>query len=69
MSDSVKVVGIIISGLVCFGFATIGVMEDKPVLLNFAYSFGGIFGVLLGIPIFGKINKAIKKLANDTETK
>ena len=63
MSEAVKVAGIIISGLVCFGFATIGVMEDKPVLMNFAYSFGGVFGMLLGIPIFGKINNIIKKLA------
>jgi len=63
MSDAVKVAGLCVSGVVCFGFAVIGIAYDYPELMPFAYGFGSAFGTLLGIPVLQGIGRAIKKIA------
>lgn len=63
MDDALKLAGLIVSGVLCFGFATIGICFGFPALVPFAYAFGGVFGTILGIPIFSAVGRAIKKLA------
>ena len=53
MSDTVKVAGLCISGLLSFAFAAIGEMQ-------LCYSFAGVFGAILGLPI---IARGIQKLS------
>ena len=60
MSDSIKAVALIVSGLVSFGFGVVGAIYDLQILLDLCYSFGGLFGALLGFPI---IARGIQKLA------
>ena len=60
MSDSIKAVTLIVSGLVCFGFGVVGAIYELKILLDLCYSFGGVFGALIGFPI---VAKGIQKLA------
>ena len=60
MSDSVRVVALIVSGLVSFGFGVVGAIYGLQILLDLCYSFGGLFGALLGLPI---VARGIQKLA------
>ena len=53
MSEPVKVAGVCSSALVCVVSLLIGEME-------FAYAFGGMFTMILGLPLFGK---GVQKLA------
>ena len=53
MSDTVKAAGILGSAMVCAVSLALGEME-------FAYAFGGMFTMLLGLPMFGK---GLQKLA------
>ena len=53
MNDAVKVAGLIGSAGVCIVALALGEM-------NFAYSAGGIFAGILGLPVIGT---GIKKLA------
>jgi hypothetical protein len=54
MSDAVKVAGICCSAVASISFALMGQME-------LCYSFAGVFGALLGLPIIAKgIQKLVK---------
>ena len=63
MSDEVKVAGLIMSGMACTVLAVVGVVYESPILLDMAYSFGGVFGLIIGNPVFKGIGAAVKKLA------
>ena len=60
MSDNIKAVAVITSGLVCFGFGVVGAIYEQEILMNLCYAFGSVFGALIGFPIIGR---AIQKLA------
>lgn len=60
MSDDVKVIGLIVSGLVSCAFGIVGAIYGLPILLNLCYAFGGIFGALLGLPF---VARAVRKIA------
>lgn len=53
MSDAVKVAGVCCSAVICGVSLLIGEME-------FAYASGGLFAMLLGLPVMGK---GIQKLS------
>ena len=54
MSDGIKVMGLGCSAVICGISLFIGEME-------FAYSFGGIFALILGLPPIGKgLQKLVK---------
>lgn len=46
MSEPLKVTGLIMTGVLCFGFAVMG----EPI---WAKTFGGLFGAILGLPVIG----------------
>ena len=62
MSDNVKIMGLAVSGLGCVILAVVGVVYNSQVLLDMAYSFGGIFGLLIGSPVFSRVKSAIATL-------
>ena len=62
MSDAIKVAGLIISGMACTVLAIVGVVYGSAVLLDMAYAFGGVFGLIIGNPVFKGISTAVKKL-------
>lgn len=61
MSEPVKVTGIITSGICCVILAVVGEIEGSNILMNMAYSFGGVFGAFFGFPFAGKaVSKLVK---------
>lgn len=69
LSTEEKVAGMIMSAVACTVLAVVGVVYGSPILLNMAYSFGGIFGLLIGQPITYRVRSVLKALAKDNEEK
>jgi len=62
MTDGQKIMGMAVSGLGCIVCAVVGEFEGSQMLIDLAYSFGGVFGLLIGQPIFSKVKSAIATL-------
>jgi len=61
MTERLKETGMIMSVIACVALAISGRAMDSEVLMNMAYSFGGIFGAIVGFPFVGKgISKLVK---------
>ena len=62
MTDGQKIMGMAVSGLGCIVCAVVGELEGSQMLVDLAYSFGGVFGLLVGQPVFTKVKSALATL-------